>query len=419
MCAPPYACRRVTVTRGTRGAGKRSPAAQAPWRMTPARSCAVPGRNPGVSDEDDERQAEAVAQLDEPGALLAPPRRRGSRRGGGAGWRSRRPASRRSGRSRRRGCAPSAARARAARRRRPAARSRRARRRPRAARAGRGPDGSPASGAAGGASGSGPPDDRGQVGEQRRATTSAAATSSAATRWATPLRAWTRGPPSSSARDLLARDCLDHLRAGEEQPRARARHHREVAERRRVGGAAGARPAMTEICGTRAVRLRAEDRRVGVQRRRALLQSRAAGVREADDGRAGAVGRARSCARSSRRRRRRASRPGRPPSCAHAYTARPATRPAARHDAVAHGAAHGPERARVAAAARSGRAGSPSRRGRGDGGAQRRSCRPDRQAGVLAAEAERVATARASGPAPRAARRARSRGRTRGRAPRS
>ena len=92
-------------------------------------------------------------------------------------------------------------------------------------------------------------------------------------------------------RDLLARDRLDHLRAGEEQPRARARHHHEVAERRRVGRAAGARARDDGDLRHARGGLRAEDRRVGVERRRALLQSRAAGVQEADDGRAGAVGR--------------------------------------------------------------------------------------------------------------------------------
>jgi hypothetical protein len=42
MCAPPKLLRSVTVTRGTVASAK-AYTSLAPWRMTPARSCAVPG----------------------------------------------------------------------------------------------------------------------------------------------------------------------------------------------------------------------------------------------------------------------------------------------------------------------------------------------------------------------------------------
>ena len=90
--------------------------------------------------------------------------------------------------------------------------------------------------------------------------------------------------------DLLARDALDHGRAGEEHLRVVAGHDREVAQRRRVRRAAGARAADHADLRHLGQGLRAEDRAVGVQRADALLQARAARVREAHDRDAELVG---------------------------------------------------------------------------------------------------------------------------------
>ncbi len=48
MSAPPNALRSTTVTFGT-VASANACTSFAPWRMTPARSCVVPGMKPGVS----------------------------------------------------------------------------------------------------------------------------------------------------------------------------------------------------------------------------------------------------------------------------------------------------------------------------------------------------------------------------------
>ena len=48
MNAPPNALRTTTVTRGT-VASANACTSLAPWRITPAASWRVPGRNPGVS----------------------------------------------------------------------------------------------------------------------------------------------------------------------------------------------------------------------------------------------------------------------------------------------------------------------------------------------------------------------------------
>ena len=69
MCAPPYACRSVTVTRGTEARPK-ARSSDAPWRRTPAASCARAGQEARRVGQDDERDAEAVAQVHEPRALL-------------------------------------------------------------------------------------------------------------------------------------------------------------------------------------------------------------------------------------------------------------------------------------------------------------------------------------------------------------
>ena len=83
--------------------------------------------------------------------------------------------------------------------------------------------------------------------------------------------------------DPLARDLLDHGRAGEEHARLGPGHDGEVAEGGRVRRAAGARAADHADLRHAGDRLRAEDPRVGVQRADALLQPGAARVREADD----------------------------------------------------------------------------------------------------------------------------------------
>jgi hypothetical protein len=71
----------VIVTRGVVRAQRSQQ--RAPWRMTAALLLRVPGRKPGVSTRTTSGSAVAVAELDEPGALLRPTRRPGSRRGVG------------------------------------------------------------------------------------------------------------------------------------------------------------------------------------------------------------------------------------------------------------------------------------------------------------------------------------------------
>ena len=329
-----------------------------------------------MSDEDDERQAEAVAQLDEPGALLT---RRGveaaaevaglvgdhaDRRAVDAGEAddevarpARRELEQRAGVDQ-------------------AVGSRRARRRPRGLGRAAVRPGRRRSGAAGGASGSGPPTTEGRWASRSR-TTLGRGDVVVGHEVGDAVGAWTRGPPSSSAVDLLARDRLDHARAGEEQPRVAGPPSTiEVAERGRVGGAARARARDDGDLRHARGGLRAEDRRVGGQRRRALLQARAARVREADDGRAGAVGRARWRARSSRRRRAPSEPPRSAPSCAQ-RTPAGRRRARARHDAVADRAAQRAERARGRSSASS--RGASGSLGRLDGrvatAALMRSCR--------------------------------------------
>ena len=142
--------------------------------------------------------------------------------------------------------------------------------------------------------------------------------------------------------DALARDRLDHLRAGQEQPRVLPGHDGQVAERRRVRGTAGARAADDADLRHGRDRLRAEDRRVGLQRSRALLQARAAGVGEADDGRPDAR-------RGLDRARDRGAAGGAQRAAHEGAVLGPgvhgaaADAPAAGDDAVADGAAHRPE----------------------------------------------------------------------------
>ena len=216
---------------------------------------------------------------------------------------------RRCGRSRRPGCAPSAARARAARRRRSAARRRRARRRPRARARGGPRRGRPEPGRpAGRAAARRPP---WTAGGPATARTSLGRVHVVGRRRGARRRCapCTFGPPSSEAVTRSRVTASTTARAGEEHLRVGAGHDREVAERRRVRRAAGARAADHADLRHVGQRLRAEDRAVGVQRADALLQARAARVREADDRRRRACRPARSCGRSSRRRGRPASRP--------------------------------------------------------------------------------------------------------------
>src|SRR4051794_35007857 len=83
--------------------------------------------------------------------------------------------------------------------------------------------------------------------------------------------------------DALAHDLLHDGGAGEEHLRLGAGHDGQVAERGRVRRAAGARAADHAHLRHAGDRLRTEDPRVGVQRADALLEAGAAGVREADD----------------------------------------------------------------------------------------------------------------------------------------
>ncbi len=90
--------------------------------------------------------------------------------------------------------------------------------------------------------------------------------------------------------DLLADRRLDDLRTGQEHPRPLAGQNDDVAERRRVCAATGARAADDRDLRDARVGLRVEDRAVGAQRAGPLLQPRAARVGEADDRAAELVG---------------------------------------------------------------------------------------------------------------------------------
>ena len=228
----------------TRGAcaTRRPAAATAPWRMTPACSCAHAGQEAGRVDEHDERQAEAVAQLtnqapfSSDSASRQPPR--------WWGWLAMTPTGVPSMR------AKPTTRLRAQRGAEleqlagvdHAARRRRARRRPRArARAATRP-GRPAAGRPAGAAAAGRPT-RGQVGQRRRARPRPRDV--VARRRGAPRRCapWTFGPPSSSA--VTCSRVTRSTTAGPVRNifASWARHDREVAERGRVGRAAGARAA--------------------------------------------------------------------------------------------------------------------------------------------------------------------------------
>ena len=91
-------------------------------------------------------------------------------------------------------------------------------------------------------------------------------------------------------RHLLARDRLDDLGAGDEHLRDLFGHEDEVGDRRRVDGAAGARPGDQADLRDHAAGLNVapEDLGVPAERYDALLNARAAGVVDADQRRAGA-----------------------------------------------------------------------------------------------------------------------------------
>ena len=357
MWAPPYAWRSVTVTRGVVARAKARRSA-APWRMTPARSWPVPGRKPGVSTSTTSgtpkrsHSSTNHAPFCEASASSVPPRWRGwlamtpDRRAVDAGEADDQVAGP-PGRELEQVAAVDEARGDVAH---VVDRARRARA---ARRPGRRARGSAAGAAAAG---------------RRRARAGARARPARGRRpgrRARPAGAPRRcapgpsGPPSCVGRDPLARDLLDDAGPGEEHERALAGHDGEVAERRRVGRAARARAADDADLRHLRERLRAEDRRVGRQRRDALLQPRAAGVGEADDGHAERR-RPRSIVRRIVSPPRTPSEPPRcEPSCAHAQTDAPADAAAARQHAVADGACARagtcPGR-RAAPAARAGRA---------------------------------------------------------------
>ena len=221
-----------------------------------------------------------------------------------------------------------------------------------------------------------------------------------------PAGAWDLRAAKLLGRDPLARDRLHHLRPGEEQPRPRARHHHEVAERRRVGRAARARPGDDRDPWHARRGLSTEDRRVGVQGRGALLEPGAARVQEADHRRAGPVGEvdrpgdrlpARGAERAAAHRA--VQSPGVHAASGHAALAR--------NHAVAHGASHGQERARVAQQVDAG-----ERSLQSSGWRRRRSSRHAAAIGRQPIpEPERVRQRQLA--SAKAARRARSRGRTR------
>ena len=109
--------------------------------------------------------------------------------------------------------------------------------------------------------------------------------SSSAAKWATPgLRVVGHRPAQLLELDLLAGDRLDHLGAGDEHVRGLLDHEDEVGHRRRVDGAARARPHdrrdLRDHPG--ALDVADEDVAVGAERDDALLDPRAAGVVEAD-----------------------------------------------------------------------------------------------------------------------------------------
>ena len=130
----------------------------------------------------------------------------------------------------------------------------------------------------------------GQVREQPRARARRRLRRRAATSARRRCAPCTRGPPSSSRvdRSRVTRSTtagpVRNIRASVPAMIVRSPSAGEYAAPPAHG------PPMTLICGTRRQRLRAEDRRVRVERGDALLQAGAAGVREADDRHAGRVG---------------------------------------------------------------------------------------------------------------------------------
>ena len=280
MCAPPYACRSVTVTRGT-VARPKARSSDAPWRRTPACSCAAPGRKPGVSarttsgmpkrsqrstnhapfsaDGGVEAAAEVLglvgdhadrAALDAAEAddeVARPARRELQQRAAvqhargdlahvvdaavALGQHVARILAGRVGRRDQRHAVPA--------------------------------------------------DAVGQEGQQL-ADQLGGVDVVAGDHVRDAVGAVHLGPAEIGRRDDLARDALDDLRAGQEH-HGLGGHDHEVAQRGRVGRAAGARARHDADHRDRRLGLGAEDRRVGGQRRDALLQPRAARVREADD----------------------------------------------------------------------------------------------------------------------------------------
>ena len=231
--------------------------------------------------------------------------------------------------------------------------------------------------------------------------------------------------------DLLARDALDHGRAGEEHLRVVAGHDREVAERGRVRRAAGARAADHADLRHRGQRLRAEDRAVGVQRRRrppAGARRPSAGSRRPATPSLSACSIVRAIVSPPRTP---SEPPLKAPSCAQAQTTRPLTRPepdstpsptSERVGRKLPGSKSSSSRARAtrcsgatsntALIARLPRVGGTA----SSNGAVMLSSRPGRRS---VRRIRRSSTAPARALAPRGAPRARSRDRTRGRATRS
>jgi hypothetical protein len=105
-------------------------------------------------------------------------------------------------------------------------------------------------------------------------------------KWATPdFAACVAAPPSSEAH-LLAGHRLHHVRPRDEHVRAALDHQHEIGDRGRVDGAAGARAHDQADLrdDARALDVAPEDLRVAGQRDDTLLDARAAGVVDADDG---------------------------------------------------------------------------------------------------------------------------------------
>ena len=163
-----------------------------------------------------------------------------------------------------------------------------------------------------------------------RAPAPAAASSSCSTRWQTPLRSCTRGPPSAGRVDLLAEGLAHDARTGQEHRRV-VGHQDQVGERGRVRAAAGRGAGDDRDLRHDAARARPSPGRSGRSRRaprcppasgrRRTRRTRRPGSRPGRP--SGARGR--SCRRAARRASRRGSRrPGRS-----TRSARPSTAPVA------------------------------------------------------------------------------------------